>query len=1398
MKLLGYCRTCILLLMVSALVCLLLQTQSYGADPEQRLSIGLKYTVRVQHYSLEQGLPNRGVLDIEQDQQGFIWIGTFDNAYRFDGYQFVGLPKDKITSSSRLAPVVNTIQTDDKGSLWFFKLQSASHRWLEVLMPGEQQPVPFEAKFHKPLPFSLKGMSLITRSPSLNRATFPLVIPTQQGEVWYYKGDGRFEKIYKPSQPSELFNLFEKPDGISILIQRDQVNTYKLVELLPTGQIRRQLRLPARMMPIWVDPQGNLYLHRYSGVEDFSVLPPRLTANSIDQLLYRLSPDGKLAPIPMGFQRNPFPNEAHYDLSLDRISYDAHHQLFWFLGKTTLFAWHPTQGIVFDLAASGFPVTKLSSLTKLFVDRTGVVWVATQNGFLLLRLQPNRFHNYLSLAEEDTKAPRLSMRGMVQIGDWLWANAIDSWMVNLKTGEKRKVAGHRPENRLWLTNLNTAVRGHDGYFWAATERLIRANPTSLAVEQFPLQGTNFCWAMWQDGRHNFWLGYDQGLSIFNWQQKKNTPFTRYNRYTELAENRVNGFFPDKQVGGIWLASSSGLYLLDTLRGITARYSSRDAAPQQLPFDHITFIHPDPDHPGLYWLATRGGGLIRWERTTGRFKQFTQQDGLSDNTLYAIYEDKKGRLWLPSNFGLISFQKKTGKIQTFLPKDGVAHEEFNLTSHFRAADGRLFLGGLNGITTFMPDEIGEAAPKLMPLVVTQYQRIDPKTGDMVDHLAEFQRSRQIVMDPTDRTFLLTFSVLNYNFIKESSLWYRIVGWQQKWTVQNHPELRVNGLPAGTYELQVRAQNANGQWVTNALTIPITVLRPIYQQEWFLLLCGFGLISATVFVFRWRNRHLKQEKLQLEQEVARRTAQIEKDKAIIENQAADLKQSATLKSRFFANVTHEFRTPLTLLLGPLTYLTKRVTDPDSHRLLMSMERNAENLLELVNDLLDLSKLDVEQMRLMQQPAELQTLIARTVASFESQAQFIGINLTFTGLRQPMWLLLDVQKVETVLKNLLSNALRFTPAGGKITVDVNDISGFVRIIVCDTGSGIHQNDLPHIFERYYQSQQPDAPLRGGTGIGLALARDYCRLWGGKLMVDSQLGIGSTFSFTYPKRPVNPPLDGQIQVIKPLTLPNPAQPKPAIQHSKQAPETILIVEDNVDMIAYLETLLQPYYTPSIRQNGKEALQWLISQTPTSLPSLIISDVMMPEMDGITLLTEIRTSQVLRHIPIIMLTARTNADTRLQALRLGVADYLTKPFDEDELLTRISNLLERARERTAWRQQVPEETELTLSSDEVWLVHIEQLIVENLTNTSFQVNSIAEATHISERQLYRRIKEVTGLSPNQFIQEVRLQTAHEWLESRQYATVKEVCHAVGFQQVPYFSRLFQQRFGTTPGALLK
>lgn len=542
-------------------------------------------------------------------------------------------------------------------------------------------------------------------------------------------------------------------------------------------------------------------------------------------------------------------------------------------------------------------------------------------------------------------------------------------------------------------------------------------------------------------------------------------------------------------------------------------------------------------------------------------------------------------------------------------------------------------------------------------------------------------------------------------------------------------------------------------------------------------------------------------------------------LIRQQAEQLKSLDAAKSRFFANVSHELRTPLTLLRGPVHTLLKenKLTEKQT-KLLQMAERSGKQLEQLVNEILDLRKLEMGKMDVDEKPTGLSTFFRTYFAQFESLAESRQIDFTFdlSGTHGVV-AGIDREKCRQILYNLLSNAFKFTPTNGRIAAAVSVNDGTLRLTVSDTGAGIHPDDLPFVFDRFFQTNRPDKPAEGGTGIGLNLCYEYARLFGGTIEAESTPGEGSVFRVAFPVRLVE--ANDETLSAPTAQIGMPAHDEAEISSSVGASEvsqsskpTILVVEDNPDLQDYIRFILQEKYNVVTAENGRTALERLKVEgrglrgdgpLPSTLylqPSLILSDLMMPVMDGYQLLERLKSHDATCHIPTIMLTARAEAQERLKALRIGVDDYLTKPFDEEELLARIENLLKNqaARQQEAAAEAGQETPRPVMSQpDREWLEIFEAYVQKHFDSDILNVPALACEFAMSESTLLRQLKRLTGLSPIQYLQEVRLDEARRLLENHMCNSIAQVASKVGYDDARSFARAFRQRFGKLPSEMM-
>ena len=717
-------------------------------------------------------------------------------------------------------------------------------------------------------------------------------------------------------------------------------------------------------------------------------------------------------------------------------------------------------------------------------------------------------------------------------------------------------------------------------------------------------------------------------------------------------------------------------------------------------------------------------------------------------------------------------------------------------------------------------------KVRVLDVNQYIAA---TKNLENRTADFKKNDKIQLASGDRYFNLKLGTTNNFNSPEIKYHYQLKGIDKEWSVAEKGDISISGLPYGKQTLSIKALFPNGRFTKEILKIPILVNKPFYLKTWFLLLSGLSLFLGIQL---W-TRNLQKQKERLEQEVAKRTLQINK-------QAEELRQLDKVKSNFFANVSHELRTPITLILGPLDKILKsKNLNPKELKLLQLIQQNGQNLQGLVNEILDLTKMDAGKLVLEEQPVPVYLFLHRLVSTFDSFAENKNINLSFSYQgSQRLQVLVDKGKFEKIINNLLSNALKFTPERGKVGILFEDLGHSLQIEISDTGKGIHPDDLPHIFNRFYQSKQANPTLEGGTGIGLALVQQFAKLFGGEIIAESEVGQGSRFIFTFPKKQVLKPLEEKkvlaieslanrslatakktIEKIVPLQT-NIIQEKQPINNTANKP-IILVVEDNPQLREYIQLILEDQYQIQTAENGRIALEHLAKKETATLPDLIISDLMMPVLNGFDLLTILKNNDKYRAIPIVMLTARADVQDKLTALRIGVDDYMLKPFIEDELLVRIDNLLNLAQER----KQVVQATQLAaapplqvtnatnkqekekfplpnpkgnISAEDLeWLADVERKVLTSLKDFEFTLETLGTLLYLSPRQTRRKLKQLTGLSFSQYLKEARFREARRLLELREVKSVKQLTYKIGLRDVKYFSQQFKAHYGKSPSAYL-
>ncbi len=1031
------------------------------------------------------------------------------------------------------------------------------------------------------------------------------------------------------------------------------------------------------------------------------------------------------------------------------------------------------------------------------VDHNGNVWFATTFGLIVVEIRKNYFRRLLY----DDKAPGgrgMACRGLLEKNGRL--------LVNLETygqGRFRVDPQSGSAERLPGVCAIGIAPASDGNVWTEcmmgenawhTLSLFKATADGQLTGQHLLQNRDlgYVWTILEENPQRVLLGHGNGLTIYNPLDGTAEP-QHDGQFPEFDKANISWLGKDR-AGQIWACTEQGLFHLKPGGGVVARYWSGGVGEYYLPYDHIYYFYEDKD--GIFWLGTSSGGLIRWDRKAASGQQtrvIYRENGLLNGVVYAVYEDKNNHLWLPTDYGIVQLDKKSLRVRhTWLTADGLTHNEFNRISHCQGPDGTLYFGGLNGVTAFNPDDFyqhSRPGKNELPLVVSAFSVLNADRGRLENRTQDLLSSNQITIHPDDRYVQLEFALLEYFAPEKITYTWKLEGLANDWETLKEPVLRLSGLPFGTHRLRIRAQAAYGTMASNELNIRLSVLPPIYLRWWFFLLSGLVLAAGIWLWLHWRTREHRREQERLVQEVERQTN-------TIRQQTEELQQLDRLKSRFFANVSHELRTPLTLLLGPIEYMLKDTgLSRQSRTMLQAAQRNSLHLQQLVNEILDLSKLRATGLDLHEQPTVLFDFLEETLSNFRPLAEARAIALQLDYRPEPSrTLALDRQKLLKIISNLLSNALKYAPKGSAVVLHVEAAAGEVTFRVRDEGPGIHPDDLPHIFDLYYQSKRPESKAEGGTGIGLALVRELAQAMGGSVQAESTPGSGSMFILTLPAH--ERPLESADLIVpeerREFSAPD-ESPAVTASTGHSVAVHLLVVEDNPELQTFLRAILAPDYHLTVVDNGRAALDHLSGAE--RMPDLILSDVMMPEMDGFQLVESLRNSHVWRPIPVILLTALAGSDDRLRAFRIGIDDYITKPFSTEELTARIENALRNQATRREWQETDAAEPGETADHTDAWLLQLRETARQNLDNPQFNVDDLAERMGISRKTLYRQIRLRAGLSANQLIRELRLLQARELIESGQYRNLRQVAEAVGLRSADYLSRLYRERFGKSPAA---
>lgn len=1358
------------------------------------------------HLTIDQGLSNNVAVDIVQDIQGFMWISTHNGLNRYDGRTVKQFYADPTDSTSLDSDNLSNLHVDQKGQLWVSSKGGYLHRYDPATESFMRYPMPLDGK---------------------GRAIVEYIHESVDGTFWlasWYRGLWKFDPEtgalvnyrHDPDDPSSIGHdvvkdIVENPDGTLWVATYGGLNHFdprtgraKRYPIPVGPNLNPHLR-PSIMWDVHRDRWGTLWVGTFGG-------------------LYRFSPEtGAYTP----YLPNPAnPNTpGHYEVR--EVSED-HTGALWIGYANGLDRFDPQAGTFEHFSHDPFSSTSLpqGSINPIYQDRTGVLWVGSdRQGFSRIDLVAQRIqYDHANPGHPEGLRPGLIHAVHEDQAGNLWLGGeAGLTRVTSRTGT---IAYFTPEaNNLPRGIITDIHEDTDGTLWVTSEgRGIGRLKSDETFEQFGFEKErdNFLYNLVPAQRGGYWVGGFDGF--FRWVPE--TGIVEAYRADPvnpeaLAHSFIMALYEDA-AGMVWVGTEVGLTRLNPTTQQITNYLNNSDDTTSIQSGPITTIHKERE--GTLWVAG-SGGISRFDARTNKFTRFSGVNALPTNIVYGFMEDQDGMFWLHTNLGILRFDPATGAAQNVEPNIVSMPADISFGAFHQTRAGRMFFGALNGFYSFSPQELS-VNPYPPAVALTQLRVADAVVGPEPNgRLAKaINVAERVRLSYQDRLFALDFAALHFSKPAQNTFSFWLEGFDDTWRGPTaNASVTYTNLDPGTYTFHVRAANRDGIWSKEAATLAIEIEPPWWGTLWFRLLMAASLVGAIAGAYSWRVRTMRQQNHALEAQVRERTHEIEAQRTTLEIQARKLLATDKLKSNFFANTSHELRTPLTLIRGNLEDIIDdtelRINARTWERLNVAMGQT-ERLQQLVEQLLDLARLQSDQMQLRAQYGDLGQFLERLLSAFDSVAQQQKITLHFTRSESPTWVYFDPDKLEKIVTNLIGNALKFTPAGGRIDVTVNEearsgdgygTGQFVALQVADNGEGISPDALPHIFERFYQADGSLTRTREGMGLGLALAKELTDLHGGEIRSTSIVGYGTTFIVLLPKGRAH--LADHEIVTSPTGTEAPdvvsSTGISALLHTGQTttisseqeaphPYTLLIVEDNADLRHYMCTHLRSSYDVLEAENGVVGLK----HAQQYRPDLILSDVMMPKMDGFSLLRAVKADPDLALIPVVLLTAKATEADQQEGLEAEAAHYIAKPFKMADVKLRIHNLLaDRARMKEALHQQalrgVSEDPDME-PADALFLNKARSFIEAHLQDNAFNVSSLAEALFVSESTLRRRLQDLMGMSAAAYIRQIRLNKAKHYLEQQRYKTVAEVATAVGFSNPHYFSRVFRQTFEISPSNLLR
>lgn len=1424
---------------------------------------------QIQHFSIYNGLVQRTVSDIVQDSKGFIWFSTWNGLNRYDGYTFKNYkayPGDGCTlTSNRILRIV----PDQQNNIWcqtydarVYLFDSHQEKFIDILQPFEQKSG--ETYIVRKIYALSKGVSWIVCDHGAFRVDEQKLENEDEGAITPYTpeiGNLPGRKISRIEQDADGDEWIFTDKSVCIVGQKTISDKTHFTSFCENNE--KMYLISSKHLAIYNQQNGQV---QYEEIPlDYSRL------NCILSLGKDTIGIGTNNGIILFFAKSKQFRNVEMHFNVMRLFEDSHNEL-WLFSKEQrgIVRYDPltNEQQHYETPTQNMPKAELRSRDVIFEDSQGTLWVVPHLGCLSYydREDKELKPYYTDYSKPESKFTPVILNFYVdnQKNFWyannFWMDKISffpnaSQLTTFDSGHETRAIMVDKQQNLWVANKKGVIRIFN------PDKTLKGYLTpegTISSKAISFSRNIYCFT--EDEQGNIWMGSkwdgiirlspkrDGSFQIRNYVHKEEDPYS-------LSNNSVYCIYQDSKKR-MWIATHGGginllqetadgeirflhngnllkdyskdkfnkvrvikevnnTLLVGTTEGLIT-FSCNFERPEEIKFytnvripdlasslssNDVIYIYTD-SRQNSYVLTFTGGinQIISNNLLTDQiqFKTYTKRNGLVSDLVLSMIEDQQKNLWVISENTLAKFDPENGTFEHYNEKHLQKEIYFSEASP-AIIRNQLILGTDAGILKINPAAFSKSS-YTPPIVFTSLKIQGVQQQLDLDDLEELK------LKPDERNVSFQFAALDYINPSSISYAYRLKGLEEKWNeVDNSRSASYINLPPGEYELQIRSTNSDGVWMEKARILPITVLPTFWETywAWILYVVLFVLSTATIvyiILYIYRLRH----QINIEQ------------------------QLANIKLRFFTDISHELRTPLTLIASPVSEILEHETlTTNARKHLTLVHKNTERMLHLVNQILDFRKIENKKMKVLLEKTDVLSLLQKVMDNFRLIAEEKNINYQLETNQEAIETWIDQDKFEKIIFNLLSNAFKYTPANKSITVIANVESSRLIVSIKDEGIGIDLQKQQTLFQRFETLVKFNI-LQPSSGIGLSLVKELIELHCGNIEVKSQPGVGSEFTVILPmnqkvyegrentefilndgnsvpaekKNEIRPMVE--ITSMADIT-PSETAKEPNQISNEEDPVSILIVEDNVELRNFLSDILSESYRVLTATNGQEGLD----QAREYIPDLIISDIMMPAMDGLDMVKNIKENREICHIPIILLSAKSSLDDRISGLEQGIDDYITKPFSATYLKIRIKSLLHQRKELQeiywkAWSEKLNNTQETTLeekltpsqpqiiSYDEQFMQQVMQVMEEQMENSELTVDEFAQLLNLGRSVFYQKLKSIIGLSPVDFIREIRIKRAVQLIDSGEY-NFSQVAYMTGFNDPKYFGKCFKRQMGMTP-----